>query len=221
MSDPGPAVAQRTIVYVDGFNLYYRALKGTPYKWLDIMRLVKSVLRSSNDIHKIRYFTAMVSGKRDPEMPIRQQQFLRALRTIPEVEVHTGRFLASQKWAPLHLPPPEMFRPVPEVVSIVKTEEKGSDVNLASWLLRDAFRDEYDVAVVLSNDTDLVEPIRMVRHETGKPVGIMTPVNRPARSLTQVASFCRFLTPGRLAAAQFPDHLPGTTIRKPAAWIPD
>lgn len=128
----------------------------------------------------------------------------------------------SQKWAALHDPPPHLFRPVPVTVSIVKTEEKGSDVNLASWLVRDAFKNEFDVAVVVSNDTDLVEPIRIVRQEVGKPVGLICPNDRPARSLTKVASFCRFLTRARLASAQFPDAIPGTTIRKPASWaVPD
>lgn len=211
-------LSQRTIVYVDGFNLYYRAVKGTAYKWLDLAALARDALRPTNNIVKIRYFTAMVSGKRDPEMPQRQQTYLRALKSIPTVEIHKGRFLVTRKWAALADPPPHMFRPVPATVSLEKTEEKGSDVNLASWLVRDAFKNEFDVAVVVSNDTDLVEPIRMVTQEVGKPVGLLCPTTAPARSLATVATFCRFLTPGRLAAAQFPDHIAGTTIRRPDAW---
>lgn len=91
-------------------------------------------------------------------------------------------------------------------------------MNLASWLVRDGFTNQYDVAVVVSNDTDLVEPIRMVVQEIGKPVGLVCPARRPAEPLAHAASFCRFLTPGRLAAAQFPDAFPGTTIKKPEAW---
>ncbi|NLD36866.1 MAG: NYN domain-containing protein [Desulfatiglans sp.] len=40
----------RTAIYVDGFNLYYRALKGTPYKWLDIKLLVSNLLQPQNKI---------------------------------------------------------------------------------------------------------------------------------------------------------------------------
>jgi hypothetical protein len=210
--------SRRTAIYVDGFNLYYRALKGTAFKWLDLNVLCRDALRPSNDITRIRYFTAMVSGKRDPAMPQRQQTYLRALRTIPHLSIHTGRFLVMQKWAALHEPPPYLFRPTPATVSIVKTEEKGSDVSLATWLVRDGFKDEFDVAVVLSNDTDLVEPIRMVVEEVGKPVGLLCPTKAPARSLAKVATFCRFLTTGRLAAAQFPDRIDGTTIRRPETW---
>jgi len=65
-----------TYVYVDGFNLYYRALKRTKYKWLNIATLVKGLLDSDNDIQCIRYFTAPVSGKHDPGQPVRQQRYL-------------------------------------------------------------------------------------------------------------------------------------------------
>lgn len=209
---------QRTFVYVDGFNFYYRAVRGGPYKWLDYLTLFRDVLRPTNDILKIQYFTARVSGKVDQGAVLRQQAYLRALATIPALHVHLGSFLAHERWARLAKSPTAHFRPIPEVVSILRVEEKGSDVNLASWLVRDGFQDEYDVAVVVSNDTDLVEPIRMVVEEIGKPVGLICPAKRPATSLARVASFCRFVTPARLAAAQFPDRIPGTTIQKPDGW---
>ena len=34
----------RTNVYIDGFNLYYRALRRTPYRWLDVRRLAQLLL---------------------------------------------------------------------------------------------------------------------------------------------------------------------------------
>lgn len=100
----------------------------------------------------------------------------------------------------------------------MKTEEKGSDVDLASHLLNDAFNNRFDVGAVLSNDTDLVEPIRMVKEEIGKPVGIICPCSSAARSLRKVASFVRHISPSRLAASQFANPIPGTTIKKPSSW---
>jgi hypothetical protein len=211
-------VVQRTFVYVDGFNLYYRCLRGTPYKWLDLLSLFRGILRPTNDIVRIRYFTADISGKRDAGAPIRQQIYLRALSALPQVAIHKGSFLISTRWAGLAAPPGKFVKPDPVTALVFKTEEKGSDVNLATYLVRDAFRHEFDVAVVVSNDTDLVEPIRVVSAELAKPVGLICPAPRPARSLTRVATFCRFITPGRLAAAQLPDQIPETTIRKPATW---
>lgn len=213
-----PAPTLRTHLYVDGFNLYYRAVRGTPYKWLNLLDLARALLRPENDIQRIRYFTANISGKRDPDAPRRQQAYLRALATLPQITIHKGKFLISHKWAAIAKPPVDLVKPDPVTVYVMKTEEKGSDVNLATYLVRDAFRHEFDVAVVLSNDTDLVEPMRIVTAELGKRVGLICPVHSPARSLTRVATFLRYITAARLAAAQFPSPIPGTTIQKPATW---
>ena len=97
---------KRTYVYVDGFNLYYRALKKTKYKWLNIEALVEGLLDPDNDIQCIRYFTAPVSGKLDPGQPVRQQRYLQALSTIPCMSFHQGNFLTKAKWRPLVKPVP-------------------------------------------------------------------------------------------------------------------
>jgi hypothetical protein len=88
---------------------------------------------------------------------------------------------------------------------VIKVEEKGSDVNLASHLLLDAFQNNFDVAAVLSNDSDLVEPIRIVTQVIGKPVGLLSPVSNPTPDLRRVSGFIRRISPGDLAASQFPD----------------
>ena len=85
-------VSMRTFVYVDGFNLYYGALKGRSWKWLDLPALFAKVLQPQHDILTVKYFTARVSGTRtDPSKPQRQDVYLRALqRHRPEVEVFLG-----------------------------------------------------------------------------------------------------------------------------------
>ena len=80
----------KTIVYVDGFNLYYGSLRGTPCKWLNLQRLGELLL-PQNGIIAIKYFTAKVSARpHDPDQPIRQQTYLRALHTLPNVEIMFG-----------------------------------------------------------------------------------------------------------------------------------
>ena len=91
----------RTRVYVDGFNLYYGALKGTQFKWLNLVELTRHVLPTFHTIDKLIYFTARVSGVSDRGAPRRQQVYLNALNTLPEVEVHFGSFLAKTAWRPL------------------------------------------------------------------------------------------------------------------------
>jgi uncharacterized LabA/DUF88 family protein len=62
---------------------------------------------------------------------------------------------------------------------VIKTKEKGSDVNLATFLLLDAFRHESDIAVIVSNDSDLEQPIRALIEELNVRVGLVNP--HPAR----------------------------------------
>ncbi len=144
----------KTNVYVDGFNLYYRALKGTPYKWLNLDALCKFLL-PGHEINRIKYYTAHVTGRpSDPDEPTRQQTYLRALRTLPNISIILGTFLTNEVWA--------MRVDKSERVRVFKTEEKGSDVNLASHLINDGYRREYEQAIVITNDSDLVEPIRVV-----------------------------------------------------------
>lgn len=91
----------RARVYVDGFNLYYGALRGTHFKWLNPVHLATLLLPRNWEIDRVSYFTARVSGKLDPHAPARQQVYLKALATLPEVDVHHGRFLAKTAWRPL------------------------------------------------------------------------------------------------------------------------
>ena len=210
---------------MDGFNLYFRLLKNNPkYKWLNIAELARQVLSPQNIIAHVNYYTARVSGRLDPQAPARQQVYFEALGTIPEIKIHEGNFLITDKWAGLVHPPATRPRinfpkPWPDVIKVIKIEEKGSDVNMASHLVRDAFTNAFDVAAILSNDTDLVEPIRIVTSEVGKPVGILSPVPKPSSGLVKYASFVRHIRKQHLKAALFPGNIPGTVITKPASWV--
>jgi uncharacterized LabA/DUF88 family protein len=207
----------KTFVYVDGFNLYYGAVKGTPYKWLDISRLCQLLL-PRNQIIKIKYFTALVTARPgDPAQPNRQQLYLRALRTIPNLEVTLGHFLAHTVSMPLALPQAG----APRFATVIKTEEKGSDVNIAAHMVNDCHRGLFEVAVLVSNDSDLVEPLKIVRHELGFPVGILNPFPAKAsHELRRHATFMKPIRPGALGASQFPPFLTDNagTFHKPAAW---
>ena len=217
----------RTIVYIDGFNLYYRALKGTPHKWLDIAAMSRAALPHTCAIARVNYYTAHISGRTDPTAPKRQHAYLRAIASLPGVVIHFGNFLVNQKWAGL-VQPPDFRPPVtlppgppPEVAFVWKTEEKGSDVNLGVHLVRDAFRGNFDLAAVLTNDTDLVEPIRIVTQELGLPVTLLTPTVQPATSLVRVATSVRHIQP-YIGPCQLPDPvmIPGKKpIAKPASWV--
>ncbi len=206
----------KTYVYIDGFNLYYGAVRGTPYKWLDVRKLCE-VLLPKHQISRIKYFTARVSGRPgDPDKPTRQQTFLRALATLPGMEIIYGHFLTNRISMPLAKPLPNG----PKYAEVVKTEEKGSDVNLATHLLWDGFRRQYAAAVVVTNDSDLLEPVRIIRNEFGLVVGILNPHKKASRVLARAASFVKPIRNSALQASQLPSTLRDEhgTITKPASW---
>ncbi len=205
-----------TFVYVDGFNLYYGAVRGWPWKWLDLFALCQRVLAPGHDVLGIKYFTARVSATaRDPSKPQRQQACLRALQAHRrEVGVHFGHFLTHEVAAPLANPVGGR-----RTVRVLRTEEKGSDVNLAVRLLNDAWLDAYDCAVLVSNDSDLAESMRLVKTHCGKRIGVVAPgKRRTSQVLKQAADFSRRIRPHALRDAQLPDPIPGTNLRKPASW---
>lgn len=206
----------RTIIYIDGFNFYYRAVKNTPYKWLDFKSLFQNLLTSTNEIIQIKYFTALVSGKHNAQKPIKQQTFLRALKKfIPEIEIYYGHFLTHEVFAPLAKPTKQN-----RTVKIIKTEEKGSDVNIAVHLLNDAWLNKFDCAVIVSNDSDLAESMKLVRiHHPNKILGLIMPgKGHPSKELMQHAHFVKRIRKGVLSLSELPNPIPGTNIYKPSDW---
>jgi len=205
-----------TYVYVDAFNFYYGALKGTPHRWLNLESLCRFML-PHDDIRKIRYFTALVSARsHDPDQPVRQQTYLRALGTLPTVSVHFGQYLQSR----VRMVLATQASGQPRTVEVLKTEEKGSDVNLATHMLCDAYEQAFDVAVVITNDSDLAEPVKVVNQRLNKAVGILNPHPHGSFALRQAAAFVKRIRSGVLAASQFPPILTDSvgTFHKPASW---
>ena len=107
-----------------------------------------------------------------------------------------------------------------QFVEVIKTEEKGSDVNLAVHLLHDAYRGEFETAVMVTNDSDLLEPMRIVQEELSLPVGMVNPQTHPSFHLRPQATFIKTLRTGVLRASQFPNALTDSngTFHKPPNW---
>jgi hypothetical protein len=216
---PGGHPGTTANVYVDGFNLYYGCLQGSAYQWLDIGALCRRLL-PGNPVNHIRYFTSRVATRPGaPNGPEQQNAYLRALRTVPELSVHLGDFQSLRARLPMADPGPGD----PRIVEVIKTQEKGSDVNLATYLLLDAFRQESDIAVVISNDSDLKEPIRVLIEELDVPVGLVNPhpVKKRSRVLLGLKPlFFKQIQPRALRACQFPPVLRDDKgeIHRPDGW---
>lgn len=169
----------------------------------------------NDTIQAIKYFTARVNARPyDPQQPVRQQMYLRALRTLPNVSIFYGHFLThSCRMALTGVVPAQK-------VWVDKTEEKGSDVNLASHLLMDGFKKAYELAVLITNDSDLAEPVRLVINELKLPVGVLNPHSQHSQQLKVLATFIKRIRQSDLIAAQFPTTLTDSvgTFTKPASW---
>jgi len=224
-----------THVYIDGFNLYYGLLKGKPYKWLDLERFC-DLLLPKNTVKKVYYFTARVDARpHDPDQPTRQLAYLQALATLRRVEVHLGTFTTQVVSQVVVEPDPVTGRPrriagvpvprtdqngAPMKTYVLKSEEKGSDVNLASNLLRDAYLGACKCAVIISNDSDLLTPIKMAKADCGMTIGLAPPRSRGSVQLKALADFKIDPRLHLLAASQLPDPViaPNGAIHKPVNW---
>jgi hypothetical protein len=134
----------RVAFYIDGFNLFHGALRGKPYRWLDLEAFCQHFVRPRQELVAVKYFTALVRNRADkPGQRERQKEYLRALATRPKVETYYGHFLKRKANRQLANPPKDGKENDLAFRSVWIEEEKGSDVNLASQFLSDGFRARY------------------------------------------------------------------------------
>lgn len=172
----------RTRAYVDGFNFYRGAFDEGPfgrYKWLDLAAYVRAVLAAGDrdrnpkcgPLDRVTYFTATVDQTPDRARWTRQNAYLRALEAQPDTLLVYGRHRVYEQR--FRLADPADHECGRTSVTVLKPEEKQSDVNLASRMLLDGFRDEYDTAVLISDDSDFVGAIGIIRQELHKRVVVV------------------------------------------------
>lgn len=204
-------------MYVDGLNLYNRMLRTEPgTKWLNLHALAQRLF-PQDAIRRVNYFTAKIKPLDDPSAPQRQDFYLRALATVPEISILYGFFQVNKKWRRLQYP----IKGLAESARVALPEEKGSDVNLAAHLIADGYSGRYEKAVVLTNDADLAEPIRLLREERGIPVALVYPTPRPAGKLVSVRpSELLRLSASTCRSSQFPVQMRDDkgVFHRPHGW---
>lgn len=230
----------RTRIYVDGYNFYYGRLKRTPYKWLDPIALFeKSILpsvlyRRADQVCKfqldalaLKYFTAPIlrNFASAPDSVSSQATYLRALEAHCAGKLDIIRGYYDDRKARAYrvvdgVPPTQC-----EKVEIWKLEEKQSDINLALHAYRDAMSKQVDQVVIVTNDTDLVPALRLIKEDTGVVVGLVVPtidsVRQANADLVKYSSWVRrHITDDELAASQLPLVVPSgrAASHKPVSW---
>lgn len=200
------------ICYVDGFNLYHglRSKGWRKYYWLDLWTLAERHLLNDQTLVEVVYCTTKI--KSDPCGQQRQLTFIEALQAQrPGVKVVYGHYLAKK------------MRCFNCNHSYLRHEEKMTDVNIACHLLTDAMDDRFDVALVLSGDSDLVPPVRMVRQRwPQKRVIALFPPDRKSDALQRVANGKKWISEADLRQSQLPAVvlLAGDrTASRPSRWV--
>jgi uncharacterized LabA/DUF88 family protein len=199
----------RVIAYVDGYNLYHglREKKWQWAYWLNIQALAKRLLKSNQILTQTKYFTSIVTHAQSRQR--RQMTFLEALQTLSDFQIFYGHFLTDSVTCKNcgH--------------TYMTFHEKMTDVNISVEMMTDAFKDQFDMALLISADSDLVNLVKNVQRVFKKKVIVAFP---PKRSSAELKRFCNGYTYiGRnvLYQSLFPDTVvktDGFALKRPAKW---
>jgi uncharacterized LabA/DUF88 family protein len=210
----------RAMFFYDGFNLYHsldRVIRTTPelaVKWLDLTGLAHehlSAARFSHTLVGVHYFTAYAEhlALTDPDKISRHRTYVRAL-TATGVVHHLGHFKPKQIWI--------------EALGRYERiwQEKATDIGIVAEVFRQAARDAFDTAVIVSGDADYA-PAVPVFHELfpGKRLLFAFPFDRKNKELARAAPDSFTLSRESYARHQFPEavRLPsGKFVVCPHAW---
>ena len=203
-------MSKRIIAYIDGFNLYF-GLKDSNFRryyWLNIQQMAQSFLHKADTLVATKYFTTRISRPENKRK--RQSNYLEALGTLTDFEIFYGHYLDKEiacrkckyKW--------------------LSHEEKMTDVNIATELLRDAFCDNFDTAFLFAADSDLVPPIRLIRELfPEKRIVAIFPPKRASSQLRRAAHAQLSIGRGYLKKSQFPQQVvkpDGYVLQRPEGW---
>ncbi|MCJ7448688.1 MAG: NYN domain-containing protein [Bacteroidales bacterium] len=220
---------KNTIVYIDGYNLYYglrRFASGEnpiKCKWLDIHKLC-SLLLPSHNIIRIKYFTSRTSDTPDdPHQADRQNLYLSALKADNTIEIYYGKFLPRYRVGYEVIEVSDHQAKISGPTRIKTWEEKGSDVNLALHVLKDAYDHECNFPVIITNDSDQVNTLRLVRSSPlSLPAGVINPQpwHGSGSELRSLSTFYKELRKNVLLRSQFPDKINTDIgwIHRPEGW---
>lgn len=223
-----------TIVYVDGYNLFYGRLRSGSFKWLDIFKLFQTIVKIQNpsaQIIKIKYFTAPVKANfssHGRDSVTAQNAYHRALEYLygEKVEIISGYHTVEKGF------PPRYQKPIDkdDRVAVWKFEEKQTDVNIALQMYRDAVNNDNLHQVLVSNDSDLELPLKLIRADVPNiQLGLIIPRPKPEgekyrsanKSLSQHVHWTRgYVLDQECKDSQLDDKIPTQKkpILKPEYW---
>ena len=210
---------KRVVVYIDGLNLLYGMLgiKLHTYLWLDLTAFGNALNSGDQRLVGVKYFTARFKrdGTSGSERQSSQSAFLAANRRSRIVTIHES-FFVSQKCecSNCHLAGPGNEDTV--------FTEKLTDTHIASSMIGDAVRNQYDTAILVSRDNDLEPPTREVRTLfPDKQVIVASPDANVGKLLRKAANSTFVIEERVFAESQLPDTVAarrGKILTRPQEW---
>jgi uncharacterized LabA/DUF88 family protein len=196
-------------VYIDGFNLYFGMVSAgwNHCKWLDVHALSLAIKNTNHDLNQVKYFTSRI--KNNPSKQKRQDDYLDALMTRP-IKMIYGQYKSEE------IECSNCFH------YFDHSKEKMTDVNIATQMIIDAYTNDYDVAILISGDSDLVPPIREIRANfPEKEIIVAFPPRRESNELRKCANSVFVIGKKKLESCQLPVEVENKysfKIRKPTEW---
>ena len=215
----------KTNVYIDAGNLYFGLLRKRPeYKWLDLVAFAETLLPAGNYLSGVKYFTSNIKTFPHDQAAIEHQNlYLQALAARGGVQIFFGKYNKNKTWLPVLDERCLTCDAVDDrkLIHVMKFEEKRTDVNLATEMLRDAYTTDVRSFALVSGDSDFTAPLDLIRKDLNKQVLVFNPKDRPT-DLQNHAAVCIDIPRDLPARCQLPDSIPvgthGNFIRRPAAW---
>jgi uncharacterized LabA/DUF88 family protein len=202
---------RKVITYIDGFNLYQgiRSEFERKYLWLDLEKFSSSLITAPDcELQQVNYFTAKIRSNKSKQK--RQNTYLEALETLEKVTITYGKYLFTERVCPACR------------YEYKCPSEKMTDVNIATSLLTDAFQNKFDVAYLISGDSDLTGPVSKIKELFPQKVIIVAfPPDRYSRDLANIATANFVIGKVKLSKNQLPDPVfskSGYPLERPESW---
>lgn len=227
----------RTLVYIDGLNLYYGCLKPNPdCRWLNVEAFVRYMCNEVNpasDVIGVKYFNAPVLASLSSRGNVSMRSldnYMRALKHhCDNVEVIEGKHFKKSRKCYLNQNPIDFDN----TYDVIIPEEKQTDVNIAIHMLADATDGLCQQQVLVSNDSDYATLIKMLKERHPKIIqGVIAPLlpiekdnvrsREPSKDVLKHTDWSRYpIEKSIFEECQLPEKVQNhknKTIFKPTHW---
>jgi len=168
------AKKERVAIFIDGSNFYHGLKNCIGNTKIDFAKF-SDLLCADRELVRAYYYNAPVNQQEFPDIYKDQQKFFDSLKTVPYFVLKLGRLEKRT----IKIDKEELVKTFGEDTAkiilekwgevVVTYVEKGVDIDLATDMLRLAYNNAYDTAIIVTGDGDFVSAVNGVK-DMGKHV---------------------------------------------------